>query len=602
MSSTTPLQNSSTTLHEFGTISADGISLAYRARRVLTDVSLTVPPGARVGLIGENGTGKSTLLRVLAGVEEPDSGRIVRPQRTGLLWQEPPFDAADTVADALDDALADARALEQALEAAALDLADGTAEAARRYDEALAVATRADVWAAQARAETTLAALGLADVGRARPVGELSGGQRARLSLAWLLIRRPTALVLDEPTNHLDDAAVAFLLATLADWPGPVLFASHDRAFLDDAANGVLDLDPAPHEGRDDLDDLGDLEGPIADGADERAPDARGSAGHAPSRAVSGRGLTAYGGSFSEYLVERERRRERWRTRYRAERAELARLEALAEQAQTFGRVSERRADTRIARKYFGDRNARVISQRVRSAQRQADDLMKSAVDPPPEPLAFSPPRGTVPAEDGPVVEIDGAAVDGRLAPVDVALAPSDALLVTGPNGAGKSTLLSVLADRLAVTRGAVEWAPETRIGLLEQDVTFTHAERSASRIYRDAVGAERAEVTPLETFGLFTASDARRPASELSVGQRRRVALAIVLADPPDLLLLDEPSNHLSLALATELETALADFPGALVVASHDRWLRQRWWGGQVELTPWAAAERPSRQVHENG
>ncbi|GGA67499.1 ABC transporter ATP-binding protein [Pseudoclavibacter endophyticus] len=572
---------------------AEGLSHAYRGRRILSDVSLTVPPGARVGLIGENGSGKSTLLRLLAGVEAPDAGVISRPDRTGLLWQEPPFDAGATIDDVLADALSSARAIEAALEEAAMQLADGGDEAARVYEAALDEAARADVWAAPARADATLAALGLGSLDRSRPVGALSGGQRSRLSLAWLLIRRPTALLLDEPTNHLDDGAVAFLRTTLSDWPGPVLFASHDRAFLDEAATSLLDLDPIPHEGdgAERREDAGSAAtaatgAAAADSAVGDGPDAGGSAADGLDVA-SGRGATVFGGTFSDYLVERERRRERWRVRYRDEQAELARLEALAERAHGFGRTSASRAELRMARKFFADRNARVISQRVRSAERQADELARSAVGAPPEPLRFSPPRHERPLDGGPIIEVDGVEVRGRLRPVTLTLGPGDAVLVTGANGAGKSTLLHVLAGRLAPTAGHWRAVGGTRAGLLEQDVTFVHPERSASRVYRDVVGAERAESVPLDTFGLLSTGEAERQVGELSVGQRRRVALAIVLADPPELLLLDEPTNHLSLALATELESALASYPGAVVVASHDRWLRRRWHGTRLELAP---------------
>ncbi|MGO2110538.1 MAG: ATP-binding cassette domain-containing protein [Pseudoclavibacter sp.] len=558
---------------------ADGLSHAYRGRRILADVSLMIPPGARVGLIGENGTGKSTLLRLLAGVEQADGGTLARPERTGLLWQEPPHRLDETLGGVIDNALSGARDLEAALEAAAAGLAGGDDAAARAYDAALDEATRADVWAAPARAEVTIASLGLADIPRDRTVGALSGGQRARLSLAWLLISRPTALLLDEPTNHLDEAAVAFLLDTLADWPGPVLFASHDRAFLDDAATSVLDLDPAPHEGE----GAGGGEAPGDD------PDAAGAL-DSDAPAASGRGLTTFGGSFSDYLVERERRRERWRVRYRDEQAELARLGALAERAHGFGRVNAARAETKIARKFFADRSARVISQRVRSAERQADALARTAIGAPPEPLRFSPPRHERELEDGPLVELDEVAVRGRLAPTSLALRPGDALLVTGPNGAGKSTLLGALAGLVPPTAGSLETAEEVTVGRLEQDVTFAHPYHSPRRLYRDAIGARRAEDVPLEGFGLFEPRDLDRPANELSVGQRRRVALAIVLADPPDLLLLDEPSNHLSLALATELEDAIEAYPGAVVVASHDRWLRRRWHGRVHAVDPWGS------------
>ena len=233
---------------------ADGISLSYGARRVLTDVSLTVSAGERAGLIGENGSGKSTLLRILAGLQEPDVGTVRatapggRIPRIGLLHQEPPFPPTDTVAQALESAVAPIRQAEHDLDRAASALADSPEDDStlHAYTRALETAEDLRVWEIDSRIESLLAGLGLADLPRDRLTRELSGGQASRLSLAWLLLSAPDVLLLDEPTNHLDDSATAHLRDVLASWPGPVLLTSHDRAFLDEAVTALLDLDPAP--------------------------------------------------------------------------------------------------------------------------------------------------------------------------------------------------------------------------------------------------------------------------------------------------------------------------------------------------------------------
>ncbi|MBP2703010.1 ABC-F family ATP-binding cassette domain-containing protein [Microbispora sp. RL4-1S] len=159
-----------------------------------------------------------------------------------------------------------------------------------------------------------------------------------------------------------------------------------------------------------------------------------------------------------------------------------------------------------------------------------------------------------------------------------------DRLLVTGPNGTGKSTLLAVLAGRLA-PEGEVRRRPGLSVALLTQDTVFDRPDRTARETYESALGAERADAVPLSSLGLFAPDDLDKRVGELSVGQRRRLALALLVADPPELLLLDEPTNHLSPRLCDELEEALGTGPGAVVVASHDRWLRSRWPGRRIHL-----------------
>ena len=189
----------------------DGVSKSYPDRRVITDISLSVSQGERVALIGENGAGKSTLLRIIAGVELPDSGSVEVPGRIGLLWQDPPFTLTDTVDDVIAQALSAPRAILKEFEEATTALEGDEASAAERYDHALEMVTRHDVWNLKLRAELVLDGVGLSGLSGNRRADRLSGGQRARLQLAWLLLSRPDTLLLDEPTNHLDDAGTDFL-------------------------------------------------------------------------------------------------------------------------------------------------------------------------------------------------------------------------------------------------------------------------------------------------------------------------------------------------------------------------------------------------------
>ncbi|MEU5690038.1 antibiotic ABC transporter ATP-binding protein [Streptomyces venezuelae] len=540
----------------------------FGGRRVLDGVSLTASPGHRIGLIGENGVGKSTLLRVLAGVDEPDTGSVVRPADLGFLHQEMPFDTESTVAAVLDDALREAR--EDLAELGRLSdeitrVPEDTPahrELLDAYGRRLEQAQDRESWDADRRAALVLDGLGLGALAHDRTLGSLSGGQRGRLALAALLVRRPTALLLDEPTNHLDDGAAAFLEDQLRGLPGTVVAASHDRAFLDAVCTDLIDLDPA-------------VDGPVR-----------------------------HGGTYSAYVSAKRAERERWEQRHAEEQEELRALRYAA--GVTARRVAPDRGPRDNEKMGYGHRAGRVqsqISRRVRNATRRLEELERGQVAAPPRPLRFAAGVLTARTTDDPrpLVSLRDVRVPGRLALDGLDVAAGERLLVTGANGAGKSTLLAVLAGRLAA-EGEVRRREHLTVGMLAQDTVFERPDRTAQDTYVLALGPERADAVPLSSLGLVHATDLDKPVGTLSVGQRRRLALALLVARPPQLLLLDEPTNHLSPRLCDELEEAMAPARGsseadsdadsdpgprigAIVVASHDRWLRRRWEGRTLRL-----------------
>ncbi|MET0234590.1 MAG: ABC-F family ATP-binding cassette domain-containing protein [Kibdelosporangium sp.] len=519
---------------------ARDLGKVYGDRRVLDGVCLTVSPGQRLGLVGENGVGKSTLLRLLAGAEEPDDGEILRPPDCGFLSQEFPYDLQQSVQDVIDSALAEIRAANRQLTELSTRLDDP--KALSDYGEVLEWAQAHDIWDADRRAALILDGLGLASVGTDRLLGSLSGGQRSRLGLAALLIRQPRALLLDEPTNHLDDDAMVFLESQLSRLPGVVVLASHDRVFLNEVCTAIVDLDPT----RD--------------------------------------GITLYGGAYTDYLDAKRAERARWEQQYETEQDELKQLKhAVAVTARGVAHNRGPRDNDKMSYEFFGGRVQKQISRRVRNAQHRLDELTRTQVRKPPSPLRFSANLTATPAPDKLALALRHVRVNGRLDIGSLDVVTGDRLMISGSNGAGKSTLLHVLAGQLTPDGGEVLRASGVRVGLLEQDVVFADPTQTARQLYSGSV--------PLSDLGLVAPRDVDRPVSHLSVGQRRRLALAMLIGKPPDVLLLDEPTNHLSLSLVEELEEALRSAPGAVVIASHDRWLRRGWDGAELVLREGRAA-----------
>ena len=530
---------------------ARDVAKAYGDRVVLDGVDLLAHPGRPVGLVGENGVGKSTLLRLVAGVEPRDAGTVDKPADLGYLGQEPDFPADATVGEVLDEALAPLHDAVVELERLAARLEEpGGAD---RYDEVLGWATHHEAWDADRRAETAAARLGLGSLDRDRKVSTMSGGQRSRLALAALVTRRPECVLLDEPTNHLDDDATTLLEEFLVSLPGVVVVASHDRAFLDAVCAEVVDLDHSY---------LG----------------------------VDGEGGNRFSGGYSDYLAAKRDARARWQVAFEAQQDELDGLRRAA--STTARQVAHNRGprdNDKFIYHFKGANVARTVSRRVRDAERRIEVIERDRVPKPPAPLSFrgalAPPR---PIADR-VVLVSGLRVDHRVSVPRLDLAGGEHLLVTGANGSGKSTLLKVLAGEITRYDGTVQVLTR-RVGLLPQDVTFRDPECSPLEVYEAATGAP----VPMTELGLLHPRELTRPVGVLSIGQQRRVALAVLVARRPDLLLLDEPTNHVSLTLAEELEEALDASPGAVVVASHDRWLRQRWAGAELELDP----SQPDRRV----
>lgn len=527
-------------------IKLDAVSFSYPDHRVLTDVTFAVPAGRVTGLIGENGSGKSTLLSLIARTLEPDVGEITTPPITGFIAQEVQLPFSEPAKRLIDDAVAELRAIEKQITELSAHLDEE--KSAVRFDQALARAQESGVWELDSRIATVLAGLGLADVDLSTPLGEMSGGQRRRFALAALLLRPVDALVLDEPTNHLDDEGVDFLIEELKNFSGPVLVASHDRFFLDSVADQLVDLDAG----------LGEEGG---HGMDTKQG-------------------TVFSGSFSEYLRYREKVRTRWQELYNAQDQERRRLanQASVTEDDVFHH-HESKGDTGASKKFHADRAAKTLGNRLRSARNRLEDLERNALPAPPGRLRFHgiPEHSKLSSLGEPAIHARRISVQDRLDPLTLKVQPGEQWLIEGPNGSGKSTLLQVINGQVEPDSGEIRIPEEVTISKLNQDDAWDDLSLTAAEIFEAHTPAG---VPDLVKMGLMSKETAGLPLERLSLGQRRRVSLGIILASPPDILLLDEPTNHLSLALAEELEKALDDFPGTVVLATHDRWIRRRWRG----------------------
>ena len=410
---------------------ARGLHLARGGRVLLRGLDLTLAPGDRLAVVGENGRGKSTLLEALGGDLEPDAGTIARHGSLGVVSQELAVDASDprTVGALLDELLARPLGVLHALDEAASALGEDTgAAAAQRYDDALAAATAIDAWDAPRRLQVALEEVG-AIAERGRRLDKMSVGQRYRVRLAGVIAARADLLLLDEPTNHLDARGLGHLTQAVREHPGAAAIISHDRALLAEIATGFLDLDPTS----------------------------------------DGRPLLVSGG-LEQWQQARRRHRAAWEAAHRAQQDEHERLQAQAETARS--RLSTGwRPDKGTGRHQRQSRAPGV----VRAMNDRLDRLQEHRLDVP-----TPPPRLRLPASDTragtPLLRADGVEVEReaglppRLASTSLRLAGGDRLLVVGPNGAGKTTLLRVLAGDLAPTVGAVRRLSDARIGLLEQE------------------------------------------------------------------------------------------------------------------------------------
>ncbi len=493
---------------------------AHGDKVILDDVTLSFFPGAKIGVVGPNGMGKSTLLKIMAGLEEVTNGeaRLTPGFSVGILQQEPPLDDEKTVIENIRQAFGDIIAKVERFNAIGEEMASPDADFDALMDEMGKLQTEIDAanaWDLDSQLSQAMDALQCPDPDM--PVNVLSGGERRRVALCRLLLEAPDLLLLDEPTNHLDAESVLWLEQFLRTYPGAVLAVTHDRYFLDNVAEWICEVDR----------------------------------GH----------LYPYKGNYSTYLETKAAR--------------------LAAQGQKDAKLAKRlEAELAWVRSSPKARQAKSKARIERFEQMEAEARASKKLDFADIQIPVGPRLGTKVIEAEHLHKAFGERV--LIDDLSFMLPQGGIVGVIGPNGVGKSTLFKMIMGQEPLTSGTLSIGETVKISYVDQNRAGLDPNKTLWEVVSDGLDYLKVGDTEIPSrayvasFG-FKGSDQQKPAGVLSGGERNRLNLALTLKQGGNLLLLDEPTNDLDVETLSSLEEALLAFPGCSVVPSHDRWFLDR-------------------------
>ena len=505
-------------------ISVQNLQKGFGVHEVLRDVTFSLQKGEKMGLVGVNGCGKTTLMRLLTGEEQPDSGSVHmnKDLRIGYLAQIDDIALTDTVWGAMLRVFEPIIAMERRLAELERELAQHSGDEAMtlrlsaEYQRLTEQFDRAEGYAYEGEMIGVLCGLGISREMFERKVATLSGGERTRLSLSKLLLQKPDVLLMDEPTNHLDLEAIEWLQNYLTDYKGSLLLISHDRYFLDRVCTTMGEM-------------------------------------------LSGR-INKFTGNYTEYMKKRTAEFEARMKAYQLQQKEIDRERAIIERYRSFNREkSIRAAESRQKRL---DKVERLDKPEEESHVRFAFDVRRRMGE-----EAMEVKNLQKSYDDQPIFH-----------DINFKLRTGDRVALIGPNGVGKSTLFKILMNRLAPDKGSVRFGVNVDIGYYDQHQQELNPENTMlNEVWNAFPSMEQSKVRGALGLFLFSGDDVFAKINSLSGGERGRVALTKLMLRKDNLLLLDEPTNHLDMDSREVLEDALSDFPGTILAISHDRYFINR-------------------------
>ncbi|HZJ21727.1 MAG TPA: ABC-F family ATP-binding cassette domain-containing protein [Anaerolineales bacterium] len=522
-------------------LTAHHIHKTYGVQSILQDISFSISDNERVGLIGPNGCGKTTLMRILAGIEQPDSGIVsstLPNLRIGYLAQGMDFHPDQTLEAALNLHSVSQAELETEIISLASALSSNPNDSAiqAKYDTVLHQFS-----SLQSPVSAILAPLGLSELPLETPISHLSGGQKTRLMLARVLLDEPHLLLLDEPTNHLDIEMLEWLESWLTRFNGAVLIVSHDRAFLDNTVTSILELDPKTQS------------------------------------------MKAYPGDYSGYLEFKQREFEKQYDEYQDQIIELRKLHNAARHLRRISQFKKGgKSDTndKFAKGFFGNRTTHTARRALRIEKRIEETLEEDRKEKPIQNWQMKLDFGAPAHQSKDVLITDELSVGydkPLLSDLNLHIRAGQRIALTGPNGTGKTTLIRTIAGKLEPLAGNLKLGATVKLGYMTQEQELLDPSLSAMRSAQNVADFNETEARNFLHYFLFKGDHALRATAELSFGERARLQLALLVAQGCTFLLLDEPINHLDIPSRARFEEALSNFKGTILAIVHDRYFIER-------------------------